>query len=261
MPDVLPDLTIADAPHGYDPFGLCADAVRKAYRATRPIYDHWFRVRSYGAERLNHLGAAILAANHSGTLPIDGVMIWHDVLRHTHPPRVPRPIADVFVPNLPFVSLAYARTGVVAGSRGNVHHLLHHGELLLIFPEGTGGIGKPIAKRYQLQRWNVGHAELAIRHQVPIVPVAVIGAEEQMPQLARLPIRAFGSPYLPVPATLVPLPVRYHIHYGAPLDLRDHYAPDRADDPASTEAAAAEVKDAVAALIRRGLALRDGVFA
>ena len=260
MSSVLPDLQIGHAPHGYDDFGLNARWVRAAYQASRPIYDRWFRVSSTGAEVLNGLGGAILAANHSGTLPVDAVLIWHDVIRNTHPTRVPRPVADIFVSNLPFVSQLYARTGVVVGSRGNVHRLLDDGELLMLFPEGTGGIGKPVSKRYQLQRWNVGHAELAIRHRVPVVPVAVIGAEEQMPQLGRLPIRVFGSPYLPIPATLVPLPVHIHIYYGAPIALSDRYAPDLADDPASAEAAAAEVKRAVAELIRIGLEQRRGIF-
>ena len=86
-----------------------------------------------------------------------------------------------FVPALPFIGTIFARGGMVGGSRGNVRALLEAGELLMIFPEGTPGIIKPFHKRYQLQKFRVGHAELAIRHQVPVIPVGIVGAEEQLP--------------------------------------------------------------------------------
>ena len=91
----------------------------------------------------------------------------------------------------------------------------------MIFPEGTPGIGKPFSDRYQLQEWRVGHCELAIRYRAPVVPVGIVGAEEQMPQLARIPMpKASPVPYLPVPATPLPLPVRYHIHFGEPMHFQ-----------------------------------------
>ena len=110
-----------------------------------------------------------MAANHSGNVPLDGMMLWNDVLRHTRPPRVVRGIADHFVPALPFIGTIFARGGMVGGSRGNVRALLEAGELLMIFPEGTPGIIKPFHKRYQSKKFRVGHAELAIRHQVPVI--------------------------------------------------------------------------------------------
>src|SRR5690606_28426001 len=132
------------------------------------------------------------------------------------------------------------------------------GELLLIFPEGVPGIGKPFHERYQLQEWRVGHAELAIRHRAPVVPVAIVGPEEQMPRIARLRRlgRLFGAPYVPLTLTPFPLPVRYHILYGAPIALHERYAPADADDPESLRAAANEVRDAVAALLAEGLRAR-----
>jgi 1-acyl-sn-glycerol-3-phosphate acyltransferase len=130
-----------------------------------------------------------------------------------------------------------------------------------VFPEGVPGIGKPFSKRYQLQEWRVGHVELGIRHGAPIVPVAVIGAEEQMPQLGRLEgLNLFGAPYLPIPATPVPLPVRYRIYYGPPVDIPARYPREAADDPHRVADAAAEVRDAVQDLIERGLRERDGIF-
>lgn len=248
-----------DAGHGYDPFGLHPDWVAFADLVTSPFYERYFRVQTYGAENIPSEGAAILASNHSGTLPYDGSMIWASAYRNTDPPRAPRPIADYFVPGLPLVGTTFARTGMVGGSRGNARALLEAGELLMLFPEGTPGIGKPFSERYQLQAWRAGHCELAIRHRAAIVPTAVIGAEEQMPQVARIP--AIGAlPYLPIPATPFPLPVRYHIHFGEPLCFFEEFSTSDADDPDVVSACALRVKAAVQALIERGLEQREGVF-
>ena len=254
-------LHFADAGHGYDRFGMHPDFVAMGDALADPLHNRYFRVKSYGAHHIPETGAAILAANHSGTLPMDGVMVWADVLRSTDPPRSARAVADYFVSSLPIVSTLFARCGVVGGSRGNARALLEAGELLLIFPEGTPGIGKPFQDRYQLQEWRVGHCELAIRYSAPVVPVAVVGAEEQMPQIARIPMpKGVPFPYLPVPATPFPLPVRYHIHYGELLPFHEEYTPDQADDPEVVRKAAERVKERVQALLRRGLEMREGVF-
>jgi len=254
-------LPIRDEGFGYDPFGLERDHVALAYALTRPLYEKYFRVKSYGAEHVPREGGAILAANHSGALPFDGAMLWADVVRNVG--RVPRPVADFFVSNLPFVSTLFTRAGVVGGARGNVRGLLEAGELLLLFPEGTPGIGKPFSERYQLQEWRVGHAELAIRHRAPVVPVAIIGAEEQMPQVARLKRigRLIGAPYVPLTLTPLPLPVRYHIHYGEPIPLHREYKREDADDPELLKEAARRVRDAVEELLEKGLRERKSVFA
>lgn len=260
----LAHLHYQDAGHGYDAFGLHPDFVAFGEALVHPLYAHYFRARSVGARAaIPRTGPAILAANHSGNLPIDGMMIWADVLRQTDPPRVVRPIADHFVPSLPFVGTLFARGGMVGGSRGNARALLEQGELLLIFPEGVPGIIKPWKERYQLRPFRVGHAELAIRHGVPIVPVGVVGAEEQLPQLTRSRRlgRMFGIEAVPIPAVPFPLPVRYHIHYGAPIDVHREFPPSAADDPAVVTAVAARVQAAVQALLARGLAERKSVFA
>ncbi len=253
-------LPIRDEGLGYDPYGLERDHVALGLALTRPLYEKYFRVRSYGAEHVPKTGAAILAGNHSGTLPFDGAMLWADVVRNVG--RVPRAVADFFVSNLPFVSTLFTRAGMVGGGRGNVRNLLDAGELLMLFPEGVPGIGKSFAERYQLQEWRVGHAELAIRHKAPVVPVAIIGAEEQMPQVARLKGlgRIFGAPYVPLTLTPVPLPVRYHIHYGAPIALHEEFKPEVADDPELLKEAARRVRDAVEELLEKGLRERKSVF-
>jgi 1-acyl-sn-glycerol-3-phosphate acyltransferase len=257
----LARLRLADQGHGYDLFGMSRDWVAAADGLLRLPYERYFRVESVGAENLPAAGAAILAANHGGMLPIDAMMLYRDVLGHTDPPRVARPIADLFVPALPFIGTLFARVGVVAGSRQNVHHLLDHGELVMVFPEGTSGIGKPWRERHRLQGWTVGHAELAIRHRVPVIPTAIVGPDEQWPQLGRIrQLQLFGAPYLPVPLLPLPLPVRYHIRYGAPLQLHERLTPADADDPRAVQLAAGRVAFAVEQLLAESLQARAGLF-
>ncbi len=249
-----------DAGHGYDTFGLHPAHVALGLGMVMPLYRRYFRVLSYGEDRIPMTGSALLAANHSGTVPVDGAMLWADVLLRTR--RVLRPIADHFVPTLPWIGSLFMRGGVVGGARGNARTLLDTGELVVIFPEGVPGVGKNFSERYQLQDWRVGHAELAIRHSAPVVPVALVGPEEQMPQLTKIQIpgKILGLPHIPVPLTPIPLPVRYHIHYGDPLPFDKDYRPEEADDPATVRAAAARVKAAVATLLEEGLEMRSGVF-
>jgi 1-acyl-sn-glycerol-3-phosphate acyltransferase len=252
-------LQFPDVGHGYDLFGMSPNFVAMGDAITNALYTRYFRVLSYGHENLPMEGPGIVAANHSGTLPFDGMMIWTDVLRHTTPPRVVRSVADYFVTSLPFVSTLFARCGVVGGTRGNVKALLDSGELLLIFPEGTPGISKPFSQRYKLQDWRQGHVEMAIRYGAPVIPVAVVGAEEQMPRIGALP--GIGAiPEIPLPATLVPLPVRYRIYYGAPIPFHEEFDPEDADDPAIVRDGALRVKAAVQSLIERGLSERKGIF-
>ena len=250
-----------DQGHGVDAFGMHPDGVLAGLAVTRWLYEKYFRVVSHGADRLPAEGPLVLASNHSGTLPLDGLMIWTDLVRNGPVGRIPRVVVDHFVPGLPLVNMIFTQGGAIGGSRGNFHALLAAGEMILVFPEGVPGVGKPFKNRYQLAPWRHGHVELAIRHGAPVVPVAVIGAEEQMPQLARLTgVSMFGIPYLPIPATPVPLPVRYHIWYGDPIPVHETWTPDQADDPEVVAEAALLVRHAVEALITRGLAERKGIF-
>lgn len=252
-------LHFEDAGHGYDRFGLHPDFVALGDVIGKPGYEYYFRVESHGAHHIPATGPGILAANHSGTLPMDGAMLWVDVLRNTDPPRCSRAMADFFVSSLPVVSTLFARCGVVGGSRGNAQDLLEAGELLMIFPEGVPGIGKPFSERYKLQEWTRGHCELAIRHQAPVIPVGIVGAEEQMPQVARIPIKG-PLPYIPVPATLFPLPTKYHIWYGEPFAFHEEFSVEDADDPEVLHQCALRVKASVQALLDEGLRQRKGIF-
>jgi 1-acyl-sn-glycerol-3-phosphate acyltransferase len=250
-----------DAGHGYDVFGLHPPTLASVVASAAPLYDWYFRVTSQGIEHVPTTGAAILVANHGGVLPVDAAMLCLDVLRRIEPPRIPRAVADHFVPRLPLVSTLAARVGVVSGTRANVRALIERGELIAIWPEGVTGPAKPFQDRYRIQHWGVGFAELAIRHRVPVVPVAIVGAEESWPVLAKVCwLRPFGSPYLPIAAMPFPLPARYHIHYGAPLHLDDGHVPTQADDPGAVANAATRVQVALERLLDDALKARHGVF-
>lgn len=251
---------LRDVGHGYDRFGMSANGVAFGLMLTQVAYAHWFRVRSHGHDHVPTAGPVVLACNHSGTVPMDALMVWSDLVRNGPAGRVPRPVVDHFVKLMPLVNLVFTRGGGFGGSRGNFHALLDAGDMVLVFPEGTPGISKPFSRRYQLEPFRQGHAELAIRHQAPIVPLCVIGAEEQLPQIGQIPLRVMGMPYLPIPGTPFPLPVRFHIWYGAPIDVPGRFKQELANDPATVAALAAEVQARVAELIEHGLAQREGIF-
>jgi 1-acyl-sn-glycerol-3-phosphate acyltransferase len=228
--------------------------VQRAAALGAPLYERYFRVDSRGAHHIPARGPAIIVGNHGGVLPVDGAMLCLDVLRQTG--RIPRAIADHFVPRLPLVSTLFARLGVVSGTHANLRHLLDVGELVAIWPEGVAGPAKPFGLRYELQRWRRGFAAHALRHGAPIIPAAIVGAEESWPLAARLPFRVFGSPYLPIPLSPVPLPARYFIRYGDPIGPREVDA----DDPQAVMELAEDARDAVACLLAQTLAERKRVF-
>ena len=84
------------------------------------------------------------------------------------------------------------RTGSVVGTRKNCIDLLQTGECVIAFPEGVRGMNKLIWERYQLQEFGHGFMRLALETDTPIVPIAVVGSEEQAPAIANL--RGAGTP-------------------------------------------------------------------
>ena len=251
----------SDAGHGFDAFGLHPPALARIVSLTAPLYERYFRVDSDGISRSPARGPAILVANHAGVLPIDAAMLCLDVLRRTDPPRIPRPIADHFVPSVPIVATVFARWGVVSGTRANTRHLLEHDELLAIWPEGVSGPAKRFRDRYRLQRWSVGFAEHAIRHRAPVIPVAILGPEESWPLAAKLRgVHALGAPDWPIPVVPGPLPAHYRIQYGPAMSFdRDHVAAD-ADDPEIVAAVAERVRKALQQLLDDARDARRGLF-
>ena len=184
------------------------------------LYHYWFRVEVEGIENVPARGGALLVANHAGALPPDGAMIAK-AIREEHPH--PRPIhltMDHSFKGLPGVGMVVTKIGGVPAHPANVHRLLFDEQaLVLVFPEGRTGTEKPLRDRYRLRRFGRGgFLETAMRARAPIVPVAVVGAEEAQPVFARLNLlrRLTRLPYVPVTPPL-PLPAKFRIRFLEPV--------------------------------------------
>jgi 1-acyl-sn-glycerol-3-phosphate acyltransferase len=247
--------------YGVDPYGFDAEYTVAAIAPFLWLYRKYFRVATYGIEKVPGDGRVLLVSNHSGQLPFDAAMLGVAMLVEKDPPRAARALVEKWVPRLPFVSSFYARLGQVVGTPENCRRLLAAGEALLVFPEGVRGLNKPYADRYRLQGFGTGFMRLALETGSPIVPVGIVGAEEQSPSLANFGTlaRLLGMPALPLtPTGLVPLPLpsRYHIHFGDPMTFSG--SPD--DEDSVLEEKVARVRGAVESLLQRGLAARKHVF-
>ncbi len=252
-------------PFGVDPFGYDPEAIRRAARWVGWLYTRYFRVLTEGIENVPE-GRVLLCSNHSGQLPFDGLMIAGAMLMERDPPRVPRSMIERWVPRLPFVSVLMARLGQVVGTPENCLRLLRNEEAILVFPEGVRGLSKPFSRRYQLARFGSGFMRLALQAGAPIVPVAVVGAEEQAPSLANLEGigRMVGAPAFPItptfpwfgPLGLLPLPTRYRIYFGEPL----RFEGEGNEDDQVIRTKIDVVRDRIASLLDRGLVERQGIF-
>lgn len=256
----LEKLTPPKNEYGVDPYGFDIEYTVAAVAPLLWLYRKYFRVEVHDIERVPPEGRVLLVSNHSGQLPFDGAMIEIAFLIDRDPPRAVRALMDTWVPTLPFVSTFMARCGQVVGTPENCRRLLAADEALLVFPEGTRGLNKLFRDRYKLQRFGAGFLRLALETGAPVVPVGVVGAEEQAPALFDLkPLaRMLSFPALPVTPTLLPFPFpsRYHIHFGEPIRFQG--SPDEEDEV--LERKVAEVEEAVRALIAHGLAERRHVF-
>lgn len=218
-------LVKSEAEIGVDPFGMDPETVRKAAIGAAALYKLYFRCESEGLHNIPD-GPVILVANHAGQLPIDGVMIATALFLEGEPPRLARSMMDRWVPTIPFVSTFYSRLGVAVGTPENAELLLSRNAALLTFPEGMAGITKTVDKAYQLQEFGLGYVRLALSSGAPVVPVAVVGSEEQYPTLYSLERAGkwLGVPAVPIWAQMVipvigmlPLPVKYRLSFGKPL--------------------------------------------
>jgi 1-acyl-sn-glycerol-3-phosphate acyltransferase len=194
-----------------------------------PVYDKWLRVEWEGFEKIPREGGALMVANHAGAIPADAPSIMHGIER-----QLGRPVyglADEMFKRVPVVNVAWSRLGGVQAHPDNAYRLLREQQhLVMVFPEGSNGPGKTYAERYQLRRFGRGgFVQIAMRAGVPIVPLAVVGSEETMPILAKVPAVAklLGLPYAPITANmlfgplgaLVPFPAKMRIRVLDPVKL------------------------------------------
>ncbi len=178
------------------------ELTRKVYD---PIYTRWFRVEWEGFDHLPETGGALLVANHAGAIPPDAPSIMHGIEKDLGRPVYG--LAENLFRELPVVGTLWARSGGVAAHPDNAYRLLHDEEqLVLVFPEGTKGTGKHFSERYKLRRFGRGgFVEIAMRAGAPVIPIAVMGAEEAMPILFknnRL-AKALNVPYFPITANML----------------------------------------------------------
>jgi 1-acyl-sn-glycerol-3-phosphate acyltransferase len=253
-----------------DDFGL--DPVYES--RFRPIaeflYRRYFRIKTDGMSQIPADGRCILVANHSGTLPLDGLML-RTALRLEHPAaRELRWLAEDFLFYLPFAGVFMNRVGAVRACQENAERLLGKESLVAVFPEGVQGIRKLWSERYQLQRFGRGgYIRLALRMQAPIIPCAIVGAEETNPLLYRLEYVAslMGLPYIPVtptfpllgPLGLMPAPSRWTIKFGEPVSL-DGYGPQAAEDHVLVGRLSERVRSSIQAMLDNGVRERKSVW-
>jgi 1-acyl-sn-glycerol-3-phosphate acyltransferase len=251
--------------YGYDAYGMTPVWMRRVLLPMALLYRYYFRVEVSGIDHLP-AGRVLVIGNHAGQLPFDGMMLNLALLMEAQPPRIARSMGEYWIPQLPWVSVLASRTGTLVGTPQNCIHMLENGECVVAFPEGVRGMNKLFSQRYQLQRFGTGFMRLALETDTPIVPVAIVGSEEQHPSFANLEgvARMFGAPALPItptfpwlgPLGLLPLPVKYRIYFGEP----QRFDGEASDEDAIIDAKVDEVKAKIAGLLARGRREREGIF-
>lgn len=254
-----------------DEFGFDKDLTDEVLMTLlRPLYEKYFRVEVRGIENIPGEGGALIVANHSGTLPLDALMLQVAV-RDRHPAdRHLRLLAADLVFQLPVLNELARKAGHTLACAEDAQELLERGELVGVMPEGFKGIGKPFSERYRLQRFGRGgFVATALRARVPIVPCSIVGAEEIYPMIgnARTLARLLGLPYFPVTPTFpllgplgaVPLPTKWTIQFGEPIVTADR-PPEAAEDPMLMFQLTDQVRETIQHTLYKLLMARRSVF-
>lgn len=252
-----------------DEYGFDREVTERFFMsALRPIAQKWFRIEVRGIENIPADGGALVVSNHSGTIPVDGLMTMVSI--HDEIGRFLRPLGADLVFRLPFVGSMARRSGATLACNEDAERMLRGGELVGVWPEGFKGIGKPYADRYKLQRFGRGgFVSAALRTGVPIVPLSVVGAEEIYPLVGNLPslARLLGLPYIPItpffpllgPLGLVPLPSKWLLEFGEPIRT-DEFDPGAADDPMLVFNVTDQVRETIQQTLYSLLMQRQSVF-
>ncbi|MDZ5622689.1 lysophospholipid acyltransferase family protein [Nocardioides sp. HM23] len=252
-----------------DEFGFDPEITERFFlAAVRPIAEKWFRIEVRGAENIPTEGGALIVSNHSGTIPVDALMTMVSV--HDHTDRYLRALGADLVFRLPFVGTVARKGGATLACSEDAERMLAAGELVGVWPEGFKGIGKPYSQRYKLQRFGRGgFVSAALRTQVPIIPLSVVGAEEIYPLVGNVPAlaRLLGVPYIPItplfpllgPLGLVPLPSKWLLEFGEPIRT-DEYDEGAAEDPMLVFNVTDQVRETIQQTLYSLLMQRESVF-
>jgi 1-acyl-sn-glycerol-3-phosphate acyltransferase len=252
-----------------DDYGFDRELTERFFMAAlRPIAQKWFRLEVRGLENIPTEGGALVVSNHSGTVPLDGLMTMLTV--HDHTGRFLRPLGADLVFRLPVVSSLARKGGATLACIEDAERMLSGGDLVGVWPEGFKGIGKPFSERYKLQRFGRGgFVSAALRTGVPIIPLSVVGAEEIYPLVGNVPslARLLGVPYIPItpffpwlgPLGLVPLPSKWILEFGEPIRT-DSYDSAEAEDPMLVFNVTDQVRETIQHTLFDLLRERDGVF-
>jgi 1-acyl-sn-glycerol-3-phosphate acyltransferase len=236
----------------------------------RGLYQKWFRVEVIGVHNLPERDGALIVANHSGTFPLDAMMTAVAV-HDNHPAgRFLRMLGADLVFRTPVLGSLARKTGQTLACNADAERLLRDGHLVGVWPEGFKGIGKPFRDRYKLQRFGRGgFVSAALRTGTPIVPCAIVGAEEIYPKIADLkPLaRLFGFPYFPVtplfpwlgPLGAIPLPSKWYIEFGEPIPT-DGFGEGAEDDPMLVFNLTDQVRETIQQTLYRLLSQRGNAF-
>jgi 1-acyl-sn-glycerol-3-phosphate acyltransferase len=255
--------------YSVDEYGFDAEVTEKFLLSTlRPIADKWFRVEVRGAENIPAEGGALVVSNHSGTIPMDGLMTMVSI--HDHSGRNLRPLGADLVFRLPVIGELARKSGATLACNEDAQRMLSGGELVGVWPEGFKGIGKPYSERYKLQRFGRGgFVSTAMRTGVPIIPCSVVGAEEIYPLVGNMPAlaRLLGVPYIPITPFfpwlgllgLVPLPSKWLIEFGEPIRT-DSFDEGAADDPMLVFNVTDQVRETIQQTLYSLLMQRHSVF-
>ena len=252
--------------YGYDPFGLDPRLGKQIAPAMAILYDYYFRVETHGIERVP-TGRVLLIGNHAGnTIPFDGALLAAAMLIEGEPPRLCRGMAEFYLPSIPWWNELIHRAGAVVGTPENCVQLLEREEAIIVMPEGHRGFIKPYSQAYKLQRFGTGFVRLALQTRTPIVPVGIIGSEEQSPGLydAKGIGRLIGAPAFPITATFpllgvlgyVPFPVKYRYYFGEPILFEG----EGNESDESVQERVDIVRDQISLLIEAGMEERTSWF-
>ncbi|MFJ9315403.1 lysophospholipid acyltransferase family protein [Pimelobacter simplex] len=255
--------------YAVDEYGFDAEVTERFFMAAlRPLAQKWFRIEVRGVENIPAEGGALVVSNHSGTIPVDGLMTMVSI--HDHTGRHLRPLGADLVFRLPVVGSLARKGGATLACNEDAERMLSDGKLVGVWPEGFKGIGKPFSDRYKLQRFGRGgFVSAALRTGVPIIPLSVVGAEEIYPLVGNIPslARLLGVPYIPItplfpwlgPLGLVPLPSKWLLEFGEPIRT-DEYDAGAAEDPMLVFNVTDQVRETIQHTLYSLLRERESVF-